>query len=329
MKKGIMFSVLIICIFCVSNYSCNRKNSRLKVDVSKIDVNIKIKRYEKDLFSINPGEFKSGITSLESKYPFFLEGISKDSFALISLHNFTTDPLSIQLYQESQKQYPKLDDLEFTLTEALKHYRYHFPEASVPEVYTYISGLEFQYPIKFSDGVLVISLDMYLGSRYQSYKDIGLPVYKTYKFRKDCMREIAITFLPQNKDNTFLSFLVEAGKIIYFAEAMIPELADSLKIDFTADQLEWCEKNEAKVWAYFIDNNLLYSTDKAIMNKFLGDAPNSVVFPKPSPSRVAVWTGWQIIRKYMDAYPKISLKNLMADNDAQKILMKSKYKPRK
>jgi hypothetical protein len=334
MKKGIFFFILLISVYCIPNYSCKRKNSRLKVDVSKIEVKINIKRYEKDLFSLEPNDFYKGIISLEGKYPFFLKGIRNDSFALARLHNFTVDPLSIQLYLDSQKKYSKLDDIETSLSEALKHYKYYFSEATIPEVYTYISGLEFKYPIKFSNDVLVISLDMYLGSNYKSYKDIGLPAYKTYKYRKesivpDCMKEIAITYLPQNKDNTFLSDMVEAGKIIYFTEAMMPDLPDSLKIDFTKLQLEWCQSNEAKVWAYLIDNNLLYSTDKAICNKFLCDAPYSVIFPKPSPSRVAVWTGWQIIRKYMDAYPKISLKDLMADNDAQKILMKSKYKPRK
>ena len=331
--KRIIIILIVACFFMI-NFSCKNKNARLKVDVSKIDLIIKIKRYEKDLFSINLNNFKQGITALEDKYPFFLEGIGKDTSEISSLQKFITDPLSIQLYKDCQKQYPNVDDLELDLTNAFKHYKFYFPEISIPKVYTYISGLEFQFPIKFTGNVLSISLDMYLGSQYKIYKDIGIPTYKTYKLRKesivpDCMKEIAKNYLPLKMDNTFLSSMIEAGKIIYFTDAMMPEMNDSLKIDYTSQQIKWCETNEANVWAYFIDNKLLYNTDVVLINKFVGEAPFTAAFSKLSPPRVAVWIGWQIIRKYMDNFPHISLKELMKDNDAQKILMKSKYKPKK
>jgi uncharacterized protein YjaZ len=38
--------------------------------------------------------------------------------------------------------------------------------------------------------------------------------------------------------------------------------------------------------------------------------------------------GWQIVRKYMKENPDVSLQELMADTDAEKILHASKYKPR-
>jgi len=328
------FGIIIILCLLLINYSCKRGNSRLKIDVSKILINVKINRYEKALFCINQSTFKQEIAAIENKYPFFLEGISKDSITMYSLQKFATDPINIQLYKDCQKTYPDLKDIEKDISDALKHYKYYFPEITTPIVYTYVSGLDYQDPIKITDDVLLISLDMYLGSKYKSYKDLGIPTYKTNKFRKesivpDCMKKYAMNYLPKKMDNTFLSSMIEAGKIIYFTDAMMPELADSLKIDYSSPQMDWCNANESRVWAYFIDNKLLYNTDKIVFNKFIGEAPFTAAFSKQSPPRIGVWVGWQIIKKYMDINPQISIKTLMLDNDAQKILMKSKYKPKR
>jgi len=332
MRKTTILLLISIILICID--SCKRKNARLQIDVSGIGADIKIKRYENDLFSIKPEVFKHEIVKFEEKYPFFLEGISKDTLGINSLYSFISDPFIIQLYADCRKAYPDLTFLETELTNAMKHLKYYYPDIIIPEVYTYVSGLEYQYPIKYSNHVLVISLDMYLGNNYKAYKDLRLPAYKTYKFRKesivpDCMKEIAGNYLPEKTDNTFLSHMIEEGKIIYFTEAMMPGIHDSLKIDYTSKQLDWCKKNEAKVWAYFIDQNLLYNNHKMIISKFISDAPYTTAFSNQSPPRIAVWVGWQIIRNYMDRHPEVTLKSLMSDADAQKILIKSKYKPKK
>jgi hypothetical protein len=44
---------------------------------------------------------------------------------------------------------------------------------------------------------------------------------------------------------------------------------------------------------------------------------------------LGTWVGWQIVRKYMDRNPKVTLQELMADDDYQKIFNESKYKPEK
>ena len=53
---------------------------------------------------------------------------------------------------------------------------------------------------------------------------------------------------------------------------------------------------------------------------------------QPSPWKTfkgAAWLGWQIVRKYMEENPKVTLAQLMAEKNAQKILTESKYKPKK
>jgi hypothetical protein len=83
------------------------------------------------------------------------------------------------------------------------------------------------------------------------------------------------------------------------------------------------------MWANFLDQNLLYSTDELKYSKFLNEAPFTSGLDNESAPQLGVWTGWQIVRKYMEENPKITLAQLMNDKDYQKILKLSKYKPKK
>jgi hypothetical protein len=62
------------------------------------------------------------------------------------------------------------------------------------------------------------------------------------------------------------------------------------------------------------------------LQKFIGDAPFTYAFGKESPGRAAVWLGWQIVKAYAENN-NLKVKTLMNENDYQKILNKSEYKP--
>ena len=75
-------------------------------------------------------------------------------------------------------------------------------------------------------------------------------------------------------------------------------------------------------------DDYLYATNKhEQIIKYMEPAPFSGRMPKESPGRVAVWTGWQIVKAYMDRHPNTTLQELMAIPDAQLLLNESKYKP--
>jgi hypothetical protein len=38
--------------------------------------------------------------------------------------------------------------------------------------------------------------------------------------------------------------IISQGKLMYFVDAMLPDMHDSLKIGYTAAQLKWCQNNE-------------------------------------------------------------------------------------
>jgi uncharacterized protein YjaZ len=84
------------------------------------------------------------------------------------------------------------------------------------------------------------------------------------------------------------------------------------------------------MWRYFLEDQLLYSTDSKLANRFINPAPFSKFYleiDNESPGRVGAWIGWQIVRSYMKNN-EVSLKQLLV-MDATEIFNNSKYKPKK
>jgi uncharacterized protein YjaZ len=176
---------------------------------------------------------------------------------------------------------------------------------------------------------------MYLGPGYKNYALIPqLPKYMVARMRKenivtDAVKGWCTTEFESKSSKDLLSQMVHNGKIHYLLDATLPELEDSVKIGYTAQQMDWAQKNEFNIWTFFIDKKLLYSKNETENSKFINDAPFTAGMPTESAPKAGVYVGWQIVRSYMKKNPNITLQSLMAETDAQKILSLSGYKPRK
>ena len=328
MKNLRVFLFLTIILF-----SCN--SNRHDVDLSGVKIDdIKIKRYGKALFSIDQNNIKAELSELSDEYFFFIGKEFEDTLNLVKIHDYITDSSMIEISLACNAKYSDLNDIEKQLTSAFRHYKYYFPEKSIPEVYTYLSGLYYEYPIQVVDGVMIIAIDMFLGLDFLPYWQIGLPKYQIRRFEKeyivnDCMNEIMLTEFNNPPEKTFLDKMINEGKRLYFLEAIMPETPDSIKIGYTKSQMNWCKNNESNIWAFFIENELLYSPDFQYTSKFITDGPFTSAFSNESPAKIGSWVGWQIVKAYMDNNEGVSLKELMKITDSQQFLSNSKYKPRK
>jgi uncharacterized protein YjaZ len=312
--------------------------ARDKVDLSGTEIGeVQIKRYGQALFNLDtdPEHLKQGLIGLSADYSFFLGNEFDDTLDLVSIHNFITDPFNRNLADECARTYPGLAGLEEQMELAFRYYKYHLPDQDIPAVYSYVSGLGYELPVYLADSVLIIALDMYLGHGFTLYRQLGLPNYKVKRMEKayilpDCFREIAVSELVSDRHTAnLLDMMIYHGKILYFLDAVLPETDDSLKIGYTARQMEWCRDNESNTWAYLIDRELLYSADYHKINKFIMDGPFTSGQSQESPAMIGRWTGWQIVRHYMKKNSNIPLSEMLANPDSQDILRQSGYKPKK
>lgn len=323
-----------LCIVILSG--CDQGNQRLDVDVSNISLaDVKIHRYDVDLFKVRKDHLRKDIESLKPEYPVFLDTDLGSPETLESLKSYLESPRTIGFHAAVDSQFRNISALEKDLTEALKHYLYYYPGFKVPDVYTYISGGEYDYPVAFGDHVLVIGLDNYLGSRFKPYVSDGLPAYRMFRMEPsniipDCMNVLGKIAYPNKlPGNNLLAQMIEAGKRLLFMEAMMPQTEKRLLIGYSKEQYDWIAKNEAHVWAAIIENRMLYTTDGKQIRTFMADGPFTAEFSKDAPARLGEWLGWQIVRQFYEKNREVTLQMVMNETDAQKTLSNSAYKPKK
>lgn len=334
MRKFRLYILFIAVIFS----AC--KGNKDNIDLSRINVSVEIKRFEKDLFAIKSDSISVAIPILSNKYGDFFNlfgeriiGIGKPVDAEYSkyLESFITDKMVSETYKKVQQVFPNLDALNVEITDAFKRFHFYFPNSSIPVVYSFVSG--FNQSTVLADGLLGIGLDRYLGSDYENYPRLGIPKYsindmKPSKISSDCMRAWAIGEFPFNDSiDNLVNNMIYEGKLMYFTKKMLPDQPDSLIFGFTPNQMKWCENNEKQIWTYLIENKMLFTTDSFVINKCINDAPFTSGFSQESPGRAVVWLGYRIVEAYLKNNKEISFQSMMMERNYHKILNNSRYRP--
>jgi len=327
--------VLVLLLFG----ACKSKNADVAMpsqpDAKPENSKIVIKRYEKALFSLDKRNLRQGMELLSKDYSFFLGDQWQDTMNILRIYNFLNDKNIQELYGLTMSKYPDVLFLEERLTDAFDRFRQSYPEKTVPQVFTYVSGLDIENPVYYYDTAMAIGLDIFLGSDVVAYQKAGLPKYKINRFTKDnmlpqCMMAVSDYIVRvDEKSNTLLDKMIAAGKALYFLDVTLPDVNDEFKIGYTNSQLEWCSSHENEIWAFMIEHQLLFSSDQQGVAKMMTDAPFTAGFAAESPGRLGAYMGWQIVRTYMKEADNISLKKLMENTDAREILKISGYKPGK
>lgn len=329
-KRVLVFFFLgLLAISCSPDRKINKEIKQVDID------RIMIHRYELALFNVDTLDFKGELKSLQSEFRPFLNADLDDPENIRQVLGFVNDPVTRDLFQTSIATYPDLSFLEDDLLLAFKHIKYYFPDWFPPEVYTYVSGLFYESPVNYTGDDLVIAIDMYLGNEFEQYRKVGIPNYKISKMNReyilaDCIDEIIRTaFISENFPDHLLDKMIYEGRILHLIDVSIPWVSDEYKIGYTEDELRWCKQNEVNIWAYFVENELLYNSDPLIVNRFVNEGPFTAPFGNESPARAAIWTGWQVVKAYVQRNPEITAIKLADHQDSRSILQQSGYKPRR
>ena len=210
---------------------------------------------------------------------------------------------------------------------------YYNPLFNTPDIITGLSNIDYDYRVIYNQELVFISLDVYLGSTHPFYGDF--PSYiKQNNVRERIIVDVASAIIDSQikplTNRSFLAKMIHEGKKLYLLELYLPLKSEAVRIGYNNIKYNWALTNEEQVWKYFIENNLLYSTDTKLNKRFLEDAPFSKFYiseDKNSPGRIGQWIGMQIVRSFM-ANNDVSLSDLLTKNEDE-IFKTSKYKPRK
>ncbi len=323
-------------LFCITLFfSCSSSTDKRKIDVSKVEINnITIGRYDQALFKIDKSKLKLELQRIQPQFPMFLDGDLNDTLNLKRMADYLNDTLLISVYNDCQVRLPDLAATEEQLTRAFRHFKYYFPRMTVPDVYCYISGFDYEYPVQYFEDHLLIAIDLYMGADYYRYRKLGLANYIIRRFSKeyivrDCLFAMAQAQIDRNHaGSALLDQMISQGKLLWFADAMLPDLPETILLDYTPTQWEWAVKGEAIVWAFLIENEMLYSTEMQPIQKFIADGPFTSYFGADSPPRLGAFIGWRIVTSYMNRHTDITPDKLMKNYNSQEILNQSGYKPK-
>jgi len=309
--------------FCLFFLSCDKKTAVEKA-VEKIPLEIKVERFDQVFFESKPADLQK----IKKQYPFFFPAGVPDSVWVNKIQN----PLWRELYSEVQKKYSDIEPIRSELTTLFKHVTHYFPKTKTPKVITIIAEMDYNSKVIYADSLVVISLELYLGKDHKFYE---FPKYIKQNFEQrqmmpDVVSSFAATKVNFGKDKTLLNQMIYHGKQLYLKDLLLPEYTDAEKMGYSSKEISWCQENEAYIWRYFLENDLLYNDEPKLGARFIAPAPFSKFYleiDNESPGQVGAWIGWQIVRSYAENND-IPLADLLKMN-AKELFEKSKYKPKK
>jgi hypothetical protein len=342
MKKLVLGSFIVICI-----YSCaNRKNIP---DVSNINVQLIVKRFDKDLFSIDTNNVSRALTQLQKSYPSFLNDYLYNILAIPPLQDSVVRKVKMfihdykPIYDSSLIIFASLDKIQEEIKKGFQFVKYYFPDYKLPPtIITFIGPVEGYANVLTSSG-LAVGLQLYLGKDFPVYHSEYISeIYPDYQSRRfepqyipvSCVKNIIDDIYPQDAPDLPLVYqMIEAGKRLYVLDKLLPETADSLKTGYTQKQLVGCYQNEVFIWNYFLQNNLLYATDPSLTRDYMNDGPKTEVLGEASPGFIGQFVGWQIVKKFMSLDKNKNLEHSkvleqLLHTSAKQIFEEAKYKPR-
>lgn len=341
---------LTIFIFSLLFFGSCTEDKRPLPDVSDVEAPLTVLRFEQDLFNLDTTNLEQALQVLTVKYPEFAELYSTRILEagpigemapeqLEYFKGFITSPVYRAVYDTTQMVFPDLSNTEQELQQALRYFRYYFPQAQAPErLITFNSAFNYACII-FGENDLGVSLDMFLGPGfdYQRYSP-GAPIFSNYLVRTYNKDHLVASILMVLLDDLFASSsgtrlldeMVHRGKKLYVLDQLLPHAADTVKFRTTAAQQTWLEENELNLWTHLLTEDLLYNSRYQDIRKLIEPSPSGApILPEESPGEAANYIGYLIVKQFMEQNEDIPLSELLVYQDAQGILEKSKYKPRR
>lgn len=327
--------VLVLLFLFVSCSKTTGYKKNLNVDCRNLEPQtVEVLEYNKALFAIDTADFEAGIQAIRPQFQALL-GDTLESYEMVYLKEFVADTFIMRINELVEESFPDSDAVSDKVKGVYQHFKYYYPEMTMPPTFTYVSGINFDNgPVMISPEAVMISLDFYLSNKDLVYDKVGMPRYVSRRCQpasltKDLAEAMYYSYVFMDvKAKNVLKEMIDRGKKYYFIEAMDPTLNDSVLLGYSSQQMEWAQDNEGQIWATIVGNNMLYANGFEQYRVLFNDGPFTAAFSDSAPARLGDFVGLQIVRSFMSNNDE-SLQFLMQMTDYQDILQRSQYKPRK
>lgn len=325
--KRILFFITLITTLTGCNFF-----SEKSPNVSDIPMEITVKPLENKLFAC---QSVADVQLFLSQHPYLTHGYftdfpQEDSLLAAtlyehirnnSLHGFKQEIDS--LFRDREK------DLKEPLERAFKHIKYYYPDFVPPRIETIVTGF-MGNDLTLSDTLIVIGLD-YFGGPEATYRP-NVYDYQLNRYQKEYLIPSILFFMSDRynrtepKDQTLLADMIGYGKAFEFVKHCMPQTPDSLILGFSGRNLVRTYTSQTEIWAFVIENRLLYESTELKKQKYVGERPFVSEIGPDVPGGIGRWLGWRIVSSYLAQHPEITLPELMKISNARQILQESGYK---
>lgn len=332
--------VLLSCLLIL--LSCSDASN--KPDVSNIQVNLVTERFEKNLFDTTSKSLVSYLIQLQEAVPSFTSTYLRNILNVDPAWSADTAADYVNgfilayrpVYEKTEQLFGDFKPYEKEIQTGLKHVKFYFPQYKIPgKIITYIGPADGYGDILSEEGMLV-GLQHHLGKDYPLYRsELVQQTYPEFISRRfqpeyiavNSMKNIVDDLYPEKEeDKPLINQMIEKGKRLYLLSRILPDQEEYRLIGYTKEQLKETYNKEAVVWDLFIKNSYLQVVDKNIIKNYLGDSPKTAELGEGAPGNIGTFAGWQIVKKYMQKNPELSLTQLMS-TDTELIFQVAKYKP--
>lgn len=318
--KSLFISILTITSLLI--FACD-SNSNIPAQIDAQEINLKVDRFERKFANASINDLEN----LKINYPYFFSSRIPDSIWIDRMR----DPVQIEINKEVERVFRDFEDIEKDLNDLYKHLNYYKKDFKVPNVLTVTNFVDFRNKIIVTDTIVLIALDNFLGANHHFYN--GIQKYLAKNFNQEQITVALADYYAEKEiidtsKQYFLSEMIKEGKKLYCKDLLLPLKSDAEKIGYTERELEWARQNEANIWSYFIEEEVLYNSDPKLTYRFITPAPFSkfgLNFDNESPGRIGAYIGWQIVRAYANNND-VAIDKLMR-TPAKEIFEFSKFKP--
>ncbi|WP_326984737.1 gliding motility protein GldB [Chryseobacterium sp. MYb264] len=323
-----IFRIIALSLILVAGLSSCKKESKNQwnIEVKNPAEKVEITDISKEFYDQN-----LTLDQFKAKFPWFQGTVSDADFA-----KRMADAEEIKVYKEA---IGKIDQqkLNNELHEMFSHIKYYFPEFKSPKVFLFSSALQMaQDPIFYDskENFLFIDVTGFMGENNPNYKGLEMYFQKSMN-PNNIVPKVSQIFaegiVKESPDHQkFIDQMMLNGKIMILQDAFLPDFPDYLKMNYTQKQYEWAVANEANIWNYFVENNLLFGDDHRLQERFLAPGPFSKFYTEidnESSPQIGIFTGWQICKSYLKEKPETKLLDFLK-MDATIIFNQSGYKPK-